>query len=334
MTTGYEKILALIDKENEKVVSEVSPRTSIGINSINSETSLKPQGFRAAGLSVSGEQPTSSSLPDEAPDWIEEIIELALAGQLTEAVLVPVLPAYHNILGQRVWFCPDPLTAEMKTPDLAFTSEELIVIIPLLIENRELASTIVGAKRILGGTIMGSSLDLPTAEPHDGQAGAKDRPEPGEGAPLDQDTSPRQDAGGTPSPRKGLPGPGRHLVIIRSVKGYLHNFPEYTGPRARIEMEIIEGPETGKTLIDGIALPHPLETEGRIKRRLRIALRLGLMSKEDFGKKDFKINWKTLEGRCCSVDVVHKTYNGRLFAMVNNYKELRGGEYEQKIIRQ
>ena len=85
-------------------------------------------------------------------------------------------------------------------------------------------------------------------------------------------------------------------------------------------MKIIEGPETGKTLIDGIALPHPLETEGRIKRRLRIALRLGLMSKEDFGKKDFMINWKSLEGTCCSIDVVHKTYKGRVFPMVTDYQ--------------
>jgi hypothetical protein len=318
MTTGYEKILALIDKKNEKEVSEVSSRISNGINLINSETTLKPQGFRAAGLSVSGEQPTSSSLPDEAPDWIEEIIELALAGQITEAVLVPVLPAYHNILGQRVWFCPDPLTAEMKTPDLAFTSEELIVIIPLLIENREFASTLVSAKRIFGGTIMGSSLNLPTAEPHDGQAGAKDRPEPGEGAPLDQDTSHRQDAGGTPSPRKGLPGPGRHLVIIRSVKGYLHNFPEYTGPRARLEMEIMEGPDVGKILVDNVSLLHPKESKGMCQRRVRIAYRLGLIS----GGTDLTvpINWKLLEGEVCWVDVAHRQFKGRPFVMVDNYQ--------------
>lgn len=220
MATGYEKIIALIDKKNEKVVSEVSPRISSGITSINSETSLKPQGFRAAGPEVSGGQPTSPSLPDEAPDWIEEIIDLTVTGQLTEAVPVSVKPDYQHILGEGVWFCPDQEAAADKAPDLAFIPEELPIIIPLLIENRELASPLVSAKRIFGGTIMDSSLlDLPNAEHHDGQAGAEDRPEPGEDAPLDQDTSHHQDGGGTPSPRKGLPSPGRHFVRIISVQG-------------------------------------------------------------------------------------------------------------------
>jgi hypothetical protein len=321
MITGYEKILALIDKKNEKVVSEVSPRINNGINLINSETTLKPQGFRAAGLSVSGEHPVSPSLPDEGPDWIEEIIELALAGQLTEAVIVPVLPAYQNILGPRVWFCLDLTTAEVKTPDLAFTSEELIVIIPLLIENRELAATLVSAKRIFGGTIIASSLsDLSPIEPHDCQAGAEDKPHPGVHAPLDQDTYHHQDSGGTPSPRKGVPSPGRHLVIIRSVKGYLHNFPEYTGPRTRIEMEIMEGPDVGKILVDNVSLLHPKESRGMLLRRLRIAKRLGLITRGPMGEIIQQGGWKLLKGVVCWVDVAYKTLGGRKIPMVDNYE--------------
>jgi hypothetical protein len=320
MTTGYEKILALIDKKNEKEVSEVSPRISNGNNSINSETTLKPQGFRAAGLSVSGEHPVSPSLPDEGPDWIEEIIELALAGQLTEAVIVPVLPAYQNILGPRVWLSLDLTTAEVKTPDLAFTSEELIVIIPLLIENRELAATLVSAKRIFGGTIIASSLsDLSPVEHHDGQAGAEDKPHPGVDAPLDQDTYHHQDSGGTPSPRKGVPSPGRHLVIIRTVKAYLHNYPDYTVVRARLWMEIQAGPDSGKILVGNIShQPHPKESKGMAQRRLRIAYRLGLISRGT--ELTIQINWKLLEGTICWVDVAYKTLGGRKVLTVDNYE--------------
>jgi hypothetical protein len=267
-------------------------------------------------------------LPDEGPDWIEEIIELALAGQFTEAVIVPVLPAYHNILGPRVWFCPDPLTAQMKKPDLVFTSEELIVIIPLLIENRELASTLVSAKRIFGGNIMGSSLDLRTAEPHNGQARADDWMDPEEDGSLDpadprpanHNCSTHQDAGGTPTPRKGLPGPGRHLVIIRSVKTYLHNFPDYTGPRARIEMEIMEDSDVGKILVDNVSLLHPKESRGMLLRRLRIAKRLGLITRGPMGEIIQLGGWKLLEGVACWVDVAYKTLCGRKIPMVDNYE--------------
>ncbi|MBU4232789.1 MAG: hypothetical protein L6277_04765 [Desulfobacterales bacterium] len=328
MATGYEKILALIDKKNEKVVSEVSPRINNGFYSINSETSLKPRGFQAAGPEVSGGQATSPSLPDEAPDWIEEIIDLTVTGQLTEAVPVSVKPDYQHILGEGVWFCPDLTTAEGKTPDLAFTSEELPIIIPLIIENKELASTLVSAKRIFGGTIIDSSLlDLPPAEHHDGQAGAEDRPEPGEDAPLDQDTSHHQDGGGTPSPRKGLPSRGRHLVIIRTVKAYLQNFPEYTGPRARIVMAIMDGPDAGKIIVDNVSLPHPEESKGMLQRRVRLACRLGLVAWGTQGT--VQINWKSLQGLFCRVDLVYKNLGGGEFLTVGNYELIEYGAHTQ-----
>lgn len=320
MATGYEKILASIHKKNERVVSEVSSPLTYRNKTLNGETMLKPEGFQPMGPEVSEEQPAFNSLANEDPEWIGRMVELAVTGQLAEPVPVSVKLSYQHILGEGVWFCPDQETACDKAPDLAFIPEELPIIIPLIIENEELASTLISAKRIFGGTIMDSSLlDLSTAEPHEGQAGADDKPQLGEAAPLDQDTSTHQDGGENQTSRKGLPSPGRHRVIIRTVKACLHNYPEYTGPQARLEMKIIEGPETGKALLDSIALPHPLETEGRRKRRVRIALRLGLISKEDFEKEEVKVNWKSLEATCCSVEVVHKTYKGRVFPIVNNY---------------
>lgn len=328
MATGYQKILTLIHKKNEKVVSEVSSHLTYRYNSVNSETTLKPQGFQPIRPEVSREQATTNSLSNEDPEWVGRMVELAITGRLTEPIPVSVKTNYQHILGEWVWFCPDHETANDKAPDLAFIPEELPVVIPLLIENRELAATLISAKQILGGTIMDSSLSgLEAGEPNSPQEDL-DLQDPVEGEspdsadlqPLDNNASPHQEGGETQSTREGLPSPGRHLVIIRTVKACLHNYPDYTVPRARLEMNIIEGPESGKTLIDGISLFHPLETEGRRNRRLRIALRLGLISKEDFGKEVVTINWKSLEGTCCSVDVVHNTFKGRVFSMVNNYQ--------------
>ena len=181
----------------------------------------------------------------------------------------------------------------------------------MLINSPEYAGVLITAKQIFGGVLTGSS-----EEEEPGLHQASNHPDREHQIPQQDDGSKEVNK----TQENSIPHEGVHQVKIERVKALHKNFGDYAGIQARVWMKIIEGPETGKILIDGIALPHPLETEGRIKRRLRIALRLGLMSKEDFGKKDFKINWKTLEGTCCSVDVVHKTYKGRVFPMVNNYK--------------
>lgn len=118
----------------------------------------------------------------------------------------------------------------------------------------------------------------------------------------------------------GPPGEGRHLVQIKQVRGYLHNFEEYRGPRARLRMEILEGPAARRPLFDNISLPHSKESQGMLQRRLRIACRLGLIP---WGNKEtIQVNWKHLEGMVCWVDVAYKTFGRRKVPTVENYKLL------------
>lgn len=103
--------------------------------------------------------------------------------------------------------------------------------------------------------------------------------------------------------------PGRHLVKIISVRAYMHSFQEYAGPRARLKFEVLEGPDAGKFLFDNVSLPHPKESDGMNLRRVRIAVRLGLIP---WGTKGIiQVNWKLLEGVVCWVDIAYKTIGGR-----------------------
>jgi hypothetical protein len=114
----------------------------------------------------------------------------------------------------------------------------------------------------------------------------------------------------------GLPSEGQHLAVIKKVGGYLHNFKDYTGPRAKLQMEIKEGQEKGKQVYDDINLPHPQEKDGNVKRRVLIASRLGLIPK---GSKDAtQVNWKLLEGKSVLVTVVHvkSDKDGKTYANV------------------
>jgi hypothetical protein len=326
MTTGYEKILALIHKKTHEEVSGY-------------QTSLTNEKYLGKGDTLSGigevsggsvRQISSNSLVQEDGEWIKNVVELAVTGQLAEPVPVSVKLSYQHIIGEGVWFCPDQETACDKAPDLAFIPEELPIIIPLIIENEELASTLISAKRIFRGTIMDSSLlDLSTAEFHDGEVGSDDKPQPGEAAPLDQDTSTHQDGGENQTSRKCVPSPGRHHVIIRTVKAYLHNFPEYTGPRARMEMEILQGSDSGKILVDNISLPHPYESKGMERRRLLIAKRLGLIIRGPNGEAIQRGSWKLLEGVVCWVDVAYKILGGRKVLTVDNYEPMENDAHTQ-----
>ena len=321
MTTGYEKILAVIQKKKEKPVSEVSLRISQRIILGYCETSLKPQRFQPQGSEIGGDQTTSNSLANEDPEWVRKTVELAVTGRLTEPVPISVKSPYQNILGEGVWFCPDQMTADNKSPDPAFIPEELMMIIPLLTENKELATTLISAKRILGGTITDSSLSaLHSAAPHECEAdleGFQGPPrdvlfEPAVSQSLDQDRDDIMQAA------RKLPAPGEHLVRIMNVLGYLYNFPEYTGPRARLEMEILDCPDAGKTLVDNISLPHQKESEGRRNRRALIASKLGLIPWGD--KETRTIDWRSLQGVSCWVNVVHEKFKGRVFAKVTDYR--------------
>jgi hypothetical protein len=136
--------------------------------------------------------------------------------------------------------------------------------------------------------------------------------------PLEHNAPLYREGGGTQSIREGLPSPGRHLVKISKAQAYLHNFPEYTGPRARLDMKVLEGPDTGKILVDNISLPHQQESKGMQYRRVHIAWRLGLIS---WGvKENVQINWKDLEGVVCWVDVAYKNFGGRTVITKDNYE--------------
>ena len=114
----------------------------------------------------------------------------------------------------------------------------------------------------------------------------------------------------------GLVSQGEHLALVKKVGGYLHNFKDYTGPRAKVQLQIIEGPDKGKTVYDDITLPHPQESQGSQNRRVLIGSRMGLIVK---GSKDAsKVNWKGLEGAQVLITVEHNVSktNGKTYANV------------------
>jgi hypothetical protein len=256
-------------------------------------------------------------------EWVAEAFDLAVSGQLTEPKPVSVNPDYSDILGHWVWFCPDQETADKKRPDLAFTPGELVAIVPLLAENRELAATLISAKRIFGGTIMDSSLsDLPPAEHHGPQEDvAPDADVPFDPAvPLDQNFPPDREKEDTVQAARELPAPGQHLVKIVNVLGYLHNFSQYVGPRVRLEMKILKGPDAGKIVVDNVSQPHPEESKGMLNRRIRIACRLGLI--EWGARGTVRVDWREVRGKICYVDLAYKDLGGRKILVVDNYELL------------
>lgn len=114
----------------------------------------------------------------------------------------------------------------------------------------------------------------------------------------------------------GLVSEGKHLATVKKVGGYLHNFQNYTGPRAKVQLQIKEGPDKGKFLYDDITLPHPQESDGSRNRRLLIASRMGLIVK---GSKDTQtVSWAVLTGRDALITVEHNksTKNNKTYANV------------------
>jgi hypothetical protein len=149
-TLGPEPLLDVVKEEKIWLGYEGDSKPEPAAVEDIEHISLKVQ---PPGPEVARGQTASNSFANEDPKWVRKIVELALTGRLTEPVPISVKSPYQNILGEGVWFCPDQVTADNKSPDLAFIPEELMVIIPLLTENKELAATLISAKRILGGTI-------------------------------------------------------------------------------------------------------------------------------------------------------------------------------------
>jgi hypothetical protein len=87
---------------------------------------------------------------------------------------------------------------------------------------------------------------------------------------------------------------GTHLMLVKKVGGYMFNFEKYTGPRAKVQLQVIEGPDKGKTQYDDISLPHPQESDGSRNRRVLIASRMGLITKGS--KETANVNWAALTG--------------------------------------
>ena len=115
----------------------------------------------------------------------------------------------------------------------------------------------------------------------------------------------------------GLVSAGQHLALIKKVGGYLHNFASYTGPRAKVQLQIVDGADKGKVAYDDITLPAPQESDGSRNRRLLIASRMGLIEK---GSKDStKVNWKALEGAQVLITVEHNVSktNGKTYSNIS-----------------
>ena len=114
----------------------------------------------------------------------------------------------------------------------------------------------------------------------------------------------------------GKLSPGTHLCLVKKIGGYLHNFKTYTGPRAKVFLQVIEGPDKGKTQYDDITLPHPMEADGSRNRRVLIGSRMGILQK---GSKDTaQVNWKVLEGRqvLITVEDTVSEKNGKTYSNV------------------
>ena len=129
------------------------------------------------------------------------------------------------------------------------------------------------------------------------------------------------------------PAEGDHEVEIESVKGYMHDFKEYTGPRAKLKMKVV-GPEgssdIGRYVFDDINLPCQGEKPGNRKRRALVLSRLGFLTRGD-DNSQVKFDWKRLVGLRCIVTVEHNTGTNndgktRTYANVpfGGYKSLEG----------
>jgi len=72
------------------------------------------------------------------------------------AALIPVLPAYHEILGQACWVCSKTETAAKKRhteQEMVFTVGEFKVIVETALQGSEALQSVINVKRAFNGVI-------------------------------------------------------------------------------------------------------------------------------------------------------------------------------------
>ena len=92
----------------------------------------------------------------QEPSDVSAILKLAFAGGLKKSALIPVLPAFQAVYGDRFWLCPDEDTALAKQRTsglLAFYPGELQKVMQLAAQNGEEAARLTMVKRTFGGLI-------------------------------------------------------------------------------------------------------------------------------------------------------------------------------------
>jgi len=94
--------------------------------------------------------------PTPAYSTAEDVIRAIYEGSFKGAALIPVLPAYHEILGQACWVCSKTETAAKKRhteQEMVFTVGEFKVIVETALQGREALQSVVNVKRAFNGVI-------------------------------------------------------------------------------------------------------------------------------------------------------------------------------------
>ena len=135
----------------------------------------------------------------------------------------------------------------------------------------------------------------------------------------------------------GMVAEGQYLALIKKVRGQAKNYgvakagetlkegtEVYTGAQAIVMLQITEGPEKGKTIYDRIDLPNKAEEDWKKKKRLLIAKRCGLISRDQKGTQE--VSWKRLEGSTVIIVVEHYQYGKnkeKTGSQLNTFKSYR-----------
>lgn len=94
--------------------------------------------------------------PKPETNDVAATLKLAFAGGLKKDVLIPVLPVFQEVYGERFWLCPDEDKAREKQRTsglLAFYPGELKLVMDLAARDKDGAARLTMAKRIFCGQI-------------------------------------------------------------------------------------------------------------------------------------------------------------------------------------
>jgi hypothetical protein len=128
---------------------------------------------------------------------------------------------------------------------------------------------------------------------------------------------------------------GEHLALIKKIKAQKKDWPNFTGVQAVVLFTILEGPDKGKTAYDRIPFYHEKEEEWMKTKRLLIAKRTGLISRES--KDTETINFKLLEGMKVIIAIEENTYQDKTTKQMktgiglNTFKSYRDPSLEPKV---